>query len=136
MAFKFLVLKMVVSNTPSKISMMQKLYIAGSWGNFCYFCAWITQTVCFFHYFYYFWSSNYTLLGNTPPWKIKITKNLANIFCYILSKLCSTFTKRPLKITTLMAVFELISLILKLSFYETRPYKSSKIIQNNCFCCQ
>ena len=34
MAFKFLVLKIVVSNTPSKISMMKKPYIAGNWGNF------------------------------------------------------------------------------------------------------
>ena len=45
--------------------------------------------------------------------RLRLPKNLANIFCCILSKLCATFTKRPLQITTLMAVFKLISLVLK-----------------------
>ena len=34
MAFKLLVLSIVVSNTPSKINMMKQLYIAGTCGNF------------------------------------------------------------------------------------------------------
>ena len=32
-----------------------------------------------------------------------------------------------------MAVFELIHLVLNLSFYEIRSHKSIKIIQSNCF---
>ena len=51
----------------------------------------------------------------------------------MLSKLCLTFTERLLKIRTLMAVFELIHLVLNLSFYEIRSHKSIKIIQSNCF---
>ena len=42
MAFKFLFLKIVVSNTPSKIFILQVVEEI-----FCYFFEWISQTVCF-----------------------------------------------------------------------------------------
>ena len=35
-----------------------------------------------------------------------------------------------------MAVFELIHMVLKLSFYQIRSYKKIKIVQIHWFCCQ
>ena len=77
-AFKFLVLKIVVSNTPSKIFILQVVEEI-----FCYFCVWISQTVCFSNNFYYSWSSNYAPLGTMPPSKIKIIKKTWQTFFVI-----------------------------------------------------
>ena len=92
MAFKFLVLKIVVSNTPSKIFILQVVEEI-----FCYLCVWISQTVCFLHNFYYLRSANYTLLGTMPPSKIKIAKELGKHFLLLITKTLFQIYKETIK---------------------------------------